>query len=217
LHCNIFVCRAGGEQEDEPNLEFIAPSKVYVVVGGVTTVLDIMQLPALTPRQMSLLAKQGPNGEYAGALLLLLPLGMASYTCCTCCMTYYVMTQHTVLFVNLHNPKASGARDPICGVCLQVTQQQMRQVSATAACRQRWWASQAATWLAAWGPAAAACRTSCITSSTAAGTSRGETSDEVLLLCLATDARHVWAACGTFVTNMRPLSLCRLPGTKVCC
>jgi hypothetical protein len=45
-----------------------------VVVGGVTTVLDISQLPALTPRQMSLLAKQGPNGEYAGALLLLLLL-----------------------------------------------------------------------------------------------------------------------------------------------
>jgi hypothetical protein len=47
-----------------------APSKVYTVVGGVTTVLDIMQLPALTPRQTSLLAKHGPNGEYAGALLL---------------------------------------------------------------------------------------------------------------------------------------------------
>jgi hypothetical protein len=67
-------CRAGGEHADEPNLEFIAPSKVYTVVGGVTTVLDIMQLPALTPRQISLLAKHGPNGEYAGALLLLLLL-----------------------------------------------------------------------------------------------------------------------------------------------
>jgi hypothetical protein len=33
-------------------------------------VLDIMQLPALTPRQISLLAKHGPKGEYAGALLL---------------------------------------------------------------------------------------------------------------------------------------------------
>ncbi|WIA17915.1 hypothetical protein OEZ85_009409 [Tetradesmus obliquus] len=57
---------AGDDAQGEPNLEFIAPSKVYVVVGGVTTVLDIMQLPALTPRQMSLLARQGPNGEYAG-------------------------------------------------------------------------------------------------------------------------------------------------------
>lgn len=57
---------AGDDAQGEPNLEFIAPSKVYVVVGGVATVLDIMQLPALTPRQMSLLARQGPNGEYAG-------------------------------------------------------------------------------------------------------------------------------------------------------
>jgi hypothetical protein len=67
----LFTCRAGGEHADAPNLEFTAPSKVYTVVGGVTTVLDIMQLPALTPRQISLLAKHGPNGEYAGALLLL--------------------------------------------------------------------------------------------------------------------------------------------------
>jgi 3-deoxy-D-manno-octulosonic acid (KDO) 8-phosphate synthase len=60
------IRRAGGDQAEQPNLEFITPSKVYAVVGGVTTVLDIMQLPALTPRQISLLAKHGPNGEYAG-------------------------------------------------------------------------------------------------------------------------------------------------------
>jgi hypothetical protein len=47
-------------------------------VGGVTTVLDIMQLPALTPRQISSLAKHGPNGEYAGALLL--PSGVLVYS-----------------------------------------------------------------------------------------------------------------------------------------
>jgi hypothetical protein len=48
-------------------------------------VLDIMQLPALTPREMSLLANHGPNGEYAGALLLLFFIQAVVCCCCCCC------------------------------------------------------------------------------------------------------------------------------------
>lgn len=40
--------------------------QVYVAVGGQTIMIDLMQLPSLTPRQMSLLAKHGPHGEYIG-------------------------------------------------------------------------------------------------------------------------------------------------------
>eukprot|EP00878_Enallax_costatus_P034395 GHUV01038129.1.p1 GENE.GHUV01038129.1~~GHUV01038129.1.p1 ORF type:complete len:157 (+),score=37.98 GHUV01038129.1:645-1115(+) len=57
---------AGGPNATEPSLEFIAPTKVYVVVGGQTIMIDLMQLPSLTPRQMSILAKHGPHGEYIG-------------------------------------------------------------------------------------------------------------------------------------------------------
>lgn len=35
-------------------------------MGGQTILIDLMQLPSLTPRQMSLLAKHGPHGEYIG-------------------------------------------------------------------------------------------------------------------------------------------------------
>lgn len=70
-HLLLAGVRADGNDKSEPNLEFIAPTKVYVVVGGETILLDLMQLPALTPRQMSLLAKHGPNGEYAGEMVLI--------------------------------------------------------------------------------------------------------------------------------------------------
>jgi len=39
-----------------PNLEWVAPSKLYVVVNGETTYLDISKIPSLTPRQLQLLA-----------------------------------------------------------------------------------------------------------------------------------------------------------------
>eukprot|EP00775_Hariotina_reticulata_P004924 gene4924-5167_t len=53
---------------NEPNLEFIAPTKVYVVVGGELIMLDIMQLPPLAPRQMSLLARHSSRpGETSPA------------------------------------------------------------------------------------------------------------------------------------------------------
>ncbi|KIY94340.1 low-co2 inducible protein lcib, partial [Monoraphidium neglectum] len=39
------------------NFEFVAPTKVYVVNKGQITVLDLMQLPSLTPRQIQLLAR----------------------------------------------------------------------------------------------------------------------------------------------------------------
>lgn len=40
----------------EPNLEFIAPTNIYVVVNGEKTYIDIESIPSLTPRQISLLA-----------------------------------------------------------------------------------------------------------------------------------------------------------------
>ena len=43
------------------NLEFVAPTKVYVVTAGEVTMLDLMQLPNLSPRQIKLLANQGSN------------------------------------------------------------------------------------------------------------------------------------------------------------
>lgn len=42
---------------DEPNLEFVAPTGVYVVVNGEKTYIDLESIPSLTPRQISLLAK----------------------------------------------------------------------------------------------------------------------------------------------------------------
>jgi len=42
--------------DDEPNLEFVAPSKVSVVIDGERTDLDLSQMPAGTPRQLRKLA-----------------------------------------------------------------------------------------------------------------------------------------------------------------
>lgn len=41
---------------DEPHLEYIAPSTVYTVVNGQRTYLDLTAIPAMTPRQLKLLA-----------------------------------------------------------------------------------------------------------------------------------------------------------------
>lgn len=39
-----------------PNLEFVAPVEVYVVVNGKQTYIDLESVPSLTPRQMSMMA-----------------------------------------------------------------------------------------------------------------------------------------------------------------
>jgi hypothetical protein len=52
---------------EEANLEFVAPTKVYVVVEGEVTMLDLLQLPSLTPRQINLLAQHTLQGGNAGA------------------------------------------------------------------------------------------------------------------------------------------------------
>ncbi len=45
----------------------MAPTKVYVVNKGQITVLDLMQLPSLTPRQIQLLARDsGIQGAPSG-------------------------------------------------------------------------------------------------------------------------------------------------------
>jgi hypothetical protein len=43
------------------NFEFVAPTKCYVVVNGEKTVVDLSQVPPLTPRQLNVIA-----GETAG-------------------------------------------------------------------------------------------------------------------------------------------------------
>ncbi len=40
-----------------PSLEFVAPTKVYVVVNGERRFLDLSKVPALSPRQLQLMAK----------------------------------------------------------------------------------------------------------------------------------------------------------------
>jgi hypothetical protein len=57
----------GSNDLENDNFEFVAPTKVYVVNKGQITVLDLMQLPSLTPRQIQLLArdsgvKNAPTG-----------------------------------------------------------------------------------------------------------------------------------------------------------
>ena len=47
---------------DEPHLEYIAPSTVYTVVNGQRTYLDLAAIPAMTPRQLKLLASSGEGG-----------------------------------------------------------------------------------------------------------------------------------------------------------
>ena len=54
---------------DAPNLEWVAPTNVYVVVNGERTYLDVNAMPSLTPRQVRLLGGAGrsPNGENGDA------------------------------------------------------------------------------------------------------------------------------------------------------
>ncbi|GAB4814589.1 hypothetical protein N2152v2_001635 [Parachlorella kessleri] len=48
---------------DEPNLEWVAPVSVYVVKDGKKTHLDLSTIPALTPRQIKMLAA-APDAHY---------------------------------------------------------------------------------------------------------------------------------------------------------
>jgi len=43
--------------DEVPNLELVWPTKVYTVVNGKTTYLDLTKIPSLTPRQLQLLAQ----------------------------------------------------------------------------------------------------------------------------------------------------------------
>ncbi|KAL6778576.1 LCIB1 [Auxenochlorella protothecoides x Auxenochlorella symbiontica] len=51
--------------DDAPNLEFVAPSTIDVVTNGYKTHVDLLALPALTPRQIALLA-EGPESGGGG-------------------------------------------------------------------------------------------------------------------------------------------------------
>ena len=46
------------EDERIPSMEFVAPARAYVVVNGEKIDLDLQQVPALSPRQLQLLAAQ---------------------------------------------------------------------------------------------------------------------------------------------------------------
>lgn len=45
-----------------PSLEFVAPAKVYVVVDGKKTFIDLSRVPTMSPRQLQLMAKASISG-----------------------------------------------------------------------------------------------------------------------------------------------------------
>ncbi|KAL4520247.1 hypothetical protein Ndes2526B_g01226 [Nannochloris sp. 'desiccata'] len=49
--------------DESPNLEFVAPQSVYVVVNGEKTHLDLNAMPSLTPRQVRILAGKSEGGD----------------------------------------------------------------------------------------------------------------------------------------------------------
>ncbi|KAI3429492.1 hypothetical protein D9Q98_005581 [Chlorella vulgaris] len=57
-------------EDDSPNLEFVAPTAVYVVVDGQTTHLDLSAVPSFTPRQMRAIAGPADVCNQAGQTLL---------------------------------------------------------------------------------------------------------------------------------------------------
>lgn len=48
---------------DEPNIEFIAPTTVSVVIDGVRTELDLTMMPALSPRMIKMLSNAASEGD----------------------------------------------------------------------------------------------------------------------------------------------------------
>ncbi|EFN59671.1 hypothetical protein CHLNCDRAFT_33527 [Chlorella variabilis] len=57
-------------EDDSPNLEFVAPTSVYVVVGGEKTHLDLSAMPPVTPRQMRAIAGPADVINQGGQTLL---------------------------------------------------------------------------------------------------------------------------------------------------
>ena len=51
---------------DEPNIEFIAPTAVSVVVGGERRELDLSMMPALSPRMVMRLSNAVGDGDGTG-------------------------------------------------------------------------------------------------------------------------------------------------------
>ncbi|KAI8472832.1 MAG: low-CO2-inducible protein [Monoraphidium minutum] len=80
------------------NFEFVAPTKVYVVNKGQITVLDLNQLPALTPRQVGLLADPGLKGAPAGFSSAEVPTALqslpAQYLAARICSSAPVMEEN---------------------------------------------------------------------------------------------------------------------------
>lgn len=59
----IQVHNWGARFDDEsPNLEFVAPASVYVVVNGAKTQIDLNTMPSLTPRQIRILSAKAESG-----------------------------------------------------------------------------------------------------------------------------------------------------------
>ncbi|GFH15669.1 LCI420 protein, partial [Haematococcus lacustris] len=46
-----------------PSLEFVAPAKVFVVVDGRKTFIDLSRVPTMSPRQLQLMAKASVSGH----------------------------------------------------------------------------------------------------------------------------------------------------------
>jgi len=66
----ILVHNWGNAGSGAPTLEFVVPSASYVVVDGKRTDVSLDAIPALTPRQMSILAAAGHHvPDSAGAFL----------------------------------------------------------------------------------------------------------------------------------------------------
>ena len=49
--------------DESPNLEFVAPKSVYVVVNGEKTYLNLNNMPSLTPRQIRILAGKSEGSD----------------------------------------------------------------------------------------------------------------------------------------------------------
>ena len=50
-------------ENDEPNIEFIAPTTVSVVVDGERTELDLSMMPALSPRMVKMLSNAASEND----------------------------------------------------------------------------------------------------------------------------------------------------------
>jgi len=46
-----------------PSLEFVAPARMFVVVDGKKTFIDLSRVPTMSPRQLQLMAKASISGQ----------------------------------------------------------------------------------------------------------------------------------------------------------